>query len=109
MRHRKRAHDPRRIDLEAEPFDKRPRPAVELMPSDDARQFAKKDVLGDREVWASASSWWMRAMPCALASRGSRNSTLLPPMRISPELGSNSPPSMRISVDLPAPFSPRRA
>ena len=32
----------------------------------------------------------------------------LPPIRITPSLGAITPPSTRISVDLPAPFSPIR-
>src|ERR1700689_726780 len=51
----------------------------------------------------------MMAMPCARASRGPRSSTRLPSILTSPLLAAISPPRTRMSVDLPAPFSPTSA
>ncbi len=58
---------------------------------------------------ASASSWWMTAMPRARASSGPWRWTGWPSSSMCPDVGCSSPPRMRISVDLPAPFSPTSA
>ena len=47
-------------------------------------------------------------MPMSLASRGLPNTTSLPSIRTSPEVGLCTPESVLISVDLPAPLSPSR-
>src|SRR5450432_3847931 len=47
-------------------------------------------------------------MPRAKASRGERNTTASPSTAIVPSSGRSSPDRILISVDLPAPLSPRR-
>ncbi len=49
------------------------------------------------------------AIPARLASAGRCSDDLRPPTRMSPASGSSSPPSRRVRVDLPAPFSPTTA
>ena len=55
------------------------------------------------------SSWWMKAMPAERDSAGLLKRTSLPSRAIVPRSAGNTPPRMFIRVDLPAPFSPRRA
>ena len=57
----------------------------------------------------SRSSCGMATMPAAMASRGPSNRHALPSTAISPRSGRCTPPRMRTSVDLPAPFSPTSA
>ncbi len=67
---------------------------------------------GSRRPSSGATSekcWVTIPIPAAIASRGERIATGLPSMRISPASAAVSPYRMRISVVLPAPFSPSRA
>src|SRR5699024_5816016 len=54
------------------------------------------------------SSWWMVAMPWRSAALTSGSWTGAPSIRIRPPSGWWMPDIILISVDLPAPFSPRR-
>ena len=58
---------------------------------------------------STAGCWWTIAMPRAAASRGVSEATVCPPTVIVPVSGTIVPDAMFISVDLPAPFSPRIA
>ena len=57
----------------------------------------------------SRSSCGMVTMPAAMASRGLEKCRAAPSTRTVPRSGRQTPPRMRISVDLPAPFSPTTA
>ena len=57
----------------------------------------------------SDSSWKMQATPAALAAAGEGNETSRPSSVIRPSLGAMTPAMILMSVDLPAPFSPRIA
>ena len=57
----------------------------------------------------SDSSWKMQAMPAALASAGEVKRTSRPSSSMRPSSGATTPAMILISVDLPAPFSPRIA
>ena len=57
----------------------------------------------------SDSSWKMQAMPAALAAVGDANVTGSPSSSMRPSSGVTTPAMILISVDLPAPFSPRIA
>ncbi len=57
----------------------------------------------------SESSWKMQTIPARLAAGGSAIVTSLPVRRMVPESGCTTPETILISVDLPAPFSPRMA
>ena len=52
------------------------------------------------------SSWCTKAMPAAMAPATVSEPCATPSMRITPSLGSTTPPRIFIRVDLPAPFSP---
>ena len=52
------------------------------------------------------SSWCTKAMPAAMAPATVSEPCSAPSMRITPSLGSTTPPRIFIRVDLPAPFSP---
>src|SRR6185437_12809235 len=58
---------------------------------------------------STAGCWWTIAMPRAAASRGVSEATVCPATVIVPVSGTSVPDAMLISVDLPAPFSPRIA
>ena len=58
---------------------------------------------------SSAGCWWTMAMPSWAAVAGVRRSTSAPSTSIVPLSGATVPEATFISVDLPAPFSPRRA
>ena len=66
--------------------------------------FSAIDSAGTRR-----SSCGMVTMPAAMASRGLAKCRSAPSTRIVPRSGRQTPPRMRISVDLPAPFSPTTA
>ena len=57
----------------------------------------------------SDSSWKMQTMPAALAAAGDANATSRPSSIMRPSSGATTPAMILISVDLPAPFSPRMA
>ena len=57
----------------------------------------------------TAGSWCNVATPLRSASRGSRKGPTAPPTVTVPRSGRTTPAMTLISVDLPAPFSPRRA
>ena len=57
----------------------------------------------------SVKCWWTMPMPAATASRALRHRLRSPSTRTSPASGRSAPHSTRISVVLPAPFSPSRA
>ena len=57
----------------------------------------------------SDSSWKMQTMPARVASDGFAKATGRPARRSSPVSGARTPAMILISVDLPAPFSPRTA
>ena len=56
-----------------------------------------------------AGCWNEIAIPSAAALSGDKGETRLSPNAISPALGCKAPEMMPISVDFPAPFSPRIA
>ena len=56
---------------------------------------------------ARQSSWWMMEMPRSRASVEEEKATGSPSRMISPEVGRMTPERTFISVDLPAPFSPK--
>ena len=56
-----------------------------------------------------SGSWWTMRMPASCASRAEANATGRPSTAMLPWSGACSPSRMRISVDLPAPFSPTSA
>src|SRR5262245_18624339 len=66
--------------------------------------FSAIDSAGTRR-----SSCGMVTMPAAMASRGLVKCRSCPSTRMTPLSGQCTPPRMRISVDLPAPFSPTMA
>ena len=66
--------------------------------------FSAIDSAGTRR-----SSCGMVTMPAAMASRGLAKCRAAPSTRTVPRSGRQTPPRMRISVDLPAPFSPTTA
>ncbi len=57
---------------------------------------------------STARSWYTVAMPRSSASRGDENWTGWPSMSIAPRSGWKTPDRILMSVDLPAPLSPRR-
>ena len=57
----------------------------------------------------SDSSWKMQTMPALLASAGEAKFTSCPSSIMLPSSGATTPAMTLISVDLPAPFSPRMA
>ena len=57
----------------------------------------------------SMKCWCTIPIPWSMASFAEWKVTVLPPTTMSPSSGLYRPYSMFISVDLPAPFSPRRA
>ena len=57
----------------------------------------------------SDNSWKMQAMPAALASAGEAKLTSRPSIVMRPSSGATTPAMILMSVDLPAPFSPRMA
>src|SRR5439155_4735200 len=57
----------------------------------------------------SAGCWWTIAIPSSCATAGVRFSTIDPSKTIVPLSGEIAPAATAISVDLPAPFSPRSA
>ena len=56
-----------------------------------------------------SGSWWTMRMPASCASRAEAKATGRPSTAMLPWSGACSPSRMRISVDLPAPFSPTSA
>ena len=58
-------------------------------------------------VGTSAKCWWTMPTPRAMASAGDARRVGRPSISISPASGCRWPNAMFISVDLPAPFSPR--
>ncbi len=66
--------------------------------------FSATEELGTR-----LNSWWIMRMPAAWASRGDAEVHRLAVEDDAPRIGTVAPESMRISVDLPAPFSPTTA
>ena len=58
-------------------------------------------------VDTSMKCWWIMPIPCRIAAAGDVIATGSPCSRISPSSGLYRPYSTRISVLLPAPFSPR--
>jgi hypothetical protein len=66
--------------------------------------FSATDNAGTRR-----SSWGIVTIPAAIASCGLANAQGLPDTKIRPLSGRWTPPRMRMSVDLPAPFSPTMA
>ena len=57
----------------------------------------------------SESSWKMQTMPARLAAAGESKATSAPSSTMRPASGATTPERILISVDLPAPFSPRMA
>ncbi len=57
----------------------------------------------------SESSWKIGTIPAALAAAGSGKLTSWPSISMRPSSGATTPAMILISVDLPAPFSPRMA
>ena len=57
----------------------------------------------------SDSSWKMQTMPARLAAAGESKATSAPSSVMRPASGLTTPDRILISVDLPAPFSPRMA
>ena len=64
--------------------------------------LSRTDRLGAR-----LSSWWMIEMPWSRASFVSAKVTVRPSSSITPEVGCSTPDRIFMSVDLPAPFSPK--
>ena len=69
-----------------------------------SRMFSATSMVGIVD-----SSWYSATTPARPAARTLANSTVPPSRRISPASGAWMPVSTLMSVDLPAPFSPRSA
>ena len=68
------------------------------------KRFSATDRSG-----AMSGSWWMTRTPSAWASAARRRSCTTPSKARLPVSGDTTPSTIRIMVDLPAPFSPTRA
>ena len=84
------------------------RPALAAGGGDNLRN-ATRTFSATVKSGSSAGCWWTMAMPSWAAVAGVRRSTRAPSTSIVPLSGATVPEATFIRVDLPAPFSPRRA